>query len=170
MSRGVPAGDRAAVLPLRGLPHRVEVRVAPLGRSRVVRSDSTIWVLMAPAERRRPEQLLGAWLRAEARRVIVARVAQLAERHRFRYGRIFVRAQKSRWGSCSSRGNLSFNFRLILAPPEILDYVILHELAHLRVPDHSPRFWRLVETLCPDYRSRRRWLRLRERRLMDLAL
>jgi len=166
----VRAGDHAFVLPLRGLPHRVEVRVAPLGRSRVVRADGTIWVLMAPGERRGPDELLGAWLRAEARRVIVARVAELAERHRFRYGRIFVRAQRTRWGSCSSRGNLSFNFRLILVPPEILDYVILHELAHLRVPNHSARFWRLVETLCPDYRSRLRWLRLRERRLMQLAL
>lgn len=165
-----PEAPRADVIPFRGRPHRVEVRLAPLRRSRVVHADGTIWVLLAPAERRRPRDLLEAWLRQQARRVIVARVAQLARLHDFRYRRVFVRAQRTRWGSCSNRGNLSFNFRLIMVPPEVLDYVICHELAHLRVPDHSARFWREVERLCPDYRARRRWLRMRERCLMSIAL
>ena len=136
----------------------------------MVHANGTIWVLLAAAERRRPRELLRAWFRLQARKAIVARVAELAKLHNFRYRRVFVRAQRTRWGSCSSRGNLSFNFRLVMVPPEVLDYVILHELAHLRVPDHSPRFWKEVESLCPDYRSRRQWLRMRERYLMRIAL
>lgn len=160
----------SGAIPFQGRPHRIEVRRAPVRHSCVVHANGTIWVLLAPAERRRPGDLLEGWLRARARRIIRARVGELAALHGFRYGRVFVRAQRTRWGSCSSRGNLSFNFRLVLVPPEVLDYVILHELAHLRIPDHSPRFWRLVEALCPDYRARRRWLRMRERYLMRLGL
>lgn len=72
---------------------------------------------------------------------------------------IAVRDQKTRWGSCSSRGTLSFNWRLMLAPPGILDYVVVHELCHLRHMDHSKAFWECVETILPDYRERRRWLK-----------
>lgn len=75
------------------------------------------------------------------------------------YGRITVRDQKTRWGSCSAKGNLNFNWRLILAPEEVLDYVVIHELAHRREMNHSDRFWRIVESVMPDYRERRQWLR-----------
>ena len=76
-----------------------------------------------------------------------------------RYERLSIRGQKTRWGSCSSRGTLSFNWKLMLAPPEILDYVIVHELCHLTHMNHSPAFWALVASVLPDYRERRRWLR-----------
>ena len=72
--------------------------------------------------------------------------------------RIEIRAQRARWGSCSTTGTLSFNWRLVLAPLEVLDYVVVHELCHLRVPNHSPRFWRLVESRRPDWRRQREWL------------
>ena len=75
------------------------------------------------------------------------------------YGRITVRDQKTRWGSCSAKGNLNFNWRLILAPEDVLDYVVIHELAHRREMNHSDRFWRIVESVMPDYRERRQWLR-----------
>jgi predicted metal-dependent hydrolase len=75
-----------------------------------------------------------------------------------RYCRIQVRDTRSRWGSCSSTGTLSFSWRLVLAPAEVLDYVVVHELCHLRVADHSPRFWRLVERRRPGYRDQREWL------------
>ena len=75
------------------------------------------------------------------------------------YGRISVRQQKPRWGSCSVRGNLNFNWKLALMPEEILDYVVVHELAHRVEMNHSPRFWAVVETVLPDWRERRRWLK-----------
>lgn len=75
------------------------------------------------------------------------------------YGRVTVREQKTRWGSCSSKGNLNFNWKLIQAPPEALDYVVIHELCHLREFNHSPRFWQLVQAQMPEYESWKKWLK-----------
>ncbi len=75
------------------------------------------------------------------------------------YHRISIRDQKTRWGSCSAKGTLSFNWRLMLAPPAVLDYVVVHELCHLTHMNHSKAFWALVESVCPDYRTHRRWLK-----------
>ena len=75
------------------------------------------------------------------------------------YNRISVRDQKTRWGSCSARGTLSFNWRLMLAPPTVADYVIVHELCHLTYMNHSADFWQKVESVYPDYRTARRWLK-----------
>lgn len=75
------------------------------------------------------------------------------------YGRITIRMQKTRWGSCSSKGNLNFNALLMLMPDEIIDYVVVHELCHLLEMNHSKRFWNLVESILPDYRERRKWLK-----------
>ena len=74
------------------------------------------------------------------------------------YTRITIRGQHTRWGSCSSRGTLSFNWRLMLAPPRVLDYVVVHELCHLYEFNHSPGFWRMVESVLPDYGQWKRWL------------
>ncbi len=82
------------------------------------------------------------------------------------YGRITIRNQRSRWGSCSSRGNLNFNCLLMLAPPEIIDYVIVHELCHRREMNHSPLFWQEVERVLPDYKRRRKWLKDNGERIM----
>ena len=75
------------------------------------------------------------------------------------FERITIRDQRTRWGSCSARGTLSFNWRLMLAPPAVLDYVVVHELCHLTHMDHSKDFWALVESVCPDYRTHRKWLK-----------
>ena len=75
------------------------------------------------------------------------------------YGRISIREQKTRWGSCSSAGNLNFNWRLIFAPESVLDYVVVHELAHRKEMNHSRTFYDIVESILPDYRISRRWLR-----------
>lgn len=82
------------------------------------------------------------------------------------YERITIRDQKTRWGSCSAKGTLSFNWRLMLAPPAVLDYVVVHELCHLTHMDHSPAFWALVEQVCPDYRAHRKWLKEHGRELV----
>ena len=75
------------------------------------------------------------------------------------YERLTIRNQRTRWGSCSSTGAMSFNWRLLLAPESVLDYVVWHEACHLRVMDHSPNFWALVRQFCPGYENDRRWLR-----------
>ena len=74
-------------------------------------------------------------------------------------GRVTIREQKSRWGSCSGKGNLNFNWKLIMAPPQVLDYVVIHELCHLYEFNHSPRFWALVERQMPDYEVWKKWLK-----------
>ena len=79
--------------------------------------------------------------------------------HQLPVRRITVRNQRSRWGSCSRRGTISLNWRLIQAPPFVRDYLILHELSHVREMNHSPRFWREVERVCPDYETAERWLK-----------
>jgi predicted metal-dependent hydrolase len=81
------------------------------------------------------------------------------------YGRVSVRDQATRWGSCSTSTNLAFNWRLVLAPPEVLDYVVVHELAHLVEMNHGPAFWALVGRHCPDWRHSKRWLLANHERL-----
>ncbi len=75
------------------------------------------------------------------------------------YSKITIRDQKTRWGSCSSNGTLSFNFRLMLAPPRVLDYVVVHELCHLTHMNHSREFWNMVESILPDYKEQKKWLK-----------
>ncbi|MCM1045275.1 MAG: M48 family metallopeptidase [Candidatus Gastranaerophilales bacterium] len=95
----------------------------------------------------------------QSRRLVEQRVAYYAGLMGISYGRISMRNQRTRWGSCSSDGNLNFNCRLLFLPAELVDYVVVHELAHRRHMDHSPEFWQEVERYLPDYRERRARLR-----------
>jgi hypothetical protein len=97
--------------------------------------------------------------RFAARELTSALAEEEAERLGVTFRRIRIGGQRTLWGSCSPRGTLSFNWRLVLAPLEVLDYVVVHELCHLRVPDHSRRFWALVEGRRPGWREQRAWLR-----------
>ena len=99
--------------------------------------------------------------------VIPRRVAYYAEKLGVSYGKITLRQQKTRWGSCAANGNLNFNWLLILAPPEVLDYVVVHELCHRREMNHSQAFWKEVEKILPDYRERQKWLKDNGWRLME---
>ena len=94
-----------------------------------------------------------------ARKIFESRVAYFHQFTGGNYTSITIRDQKTRWGSCSGRGTLSFNWRLILAPPEILDYVVVHELCHLTHMDHSKDFWNMVGSIIPDYKIRKKWLK-----------
>jgi predicted metal-dependent hydrolase len=98
-------------------------------------------------------------LRQLATRELPPRLLELATRHGLTVRRITVRSQKSRWGSCSRRGTISLNWRLIQTPAFVSDYICLHELMHLRQMNHSPRFWREMERVCPDYPMAERWLK-----------
>lgn len=97
--------------------------------------------------------------RQAAKEYIPKRADYFAQRIGVSYERIRIAEQKTRWGSCSSRGTLSFNWKLMLAPPKVLDYVVVHELCHLIEMNHSPRFWNLVEEIIPDYKEYRKWLK-----------
>jgi predicted metal-dependent hydrolase len=125
------------------------------GRSRVHRKGDALHVPAGPAG--------GAALERWYRRAARTEIAPRAERAAAAVGRpvsdVTIRGQRTRWGSCSATGALSFNWRLLLAPEDVLDYVVWHEACHLAVLDHSPRFWALVERHLPGYREPRAWLR-----------
>ena len=104
-------------------------------------------------------------LRRIASRELVPRLQALASEHALTVDRVTIRNQRSRWGSCSRRGVIALNFRLVQMPPAVCDYVLLHELMHLRQQNHSRRYWRLVEAVYPDYREAERWLRVEGRAL-----
>ena len=105
------------------------------------------------------ERAVERWYRRHAREIVSEAVAQEGARLGLAPARIAIRDQRTRWASCSSRGTLSFSWRLVLAPPEVLRYVVVHELCHLREANHGPAFWALVERALPDWRLRRDWLR-----------
>ncbi len=107
-----------------------------------------------------------AALKAQARAVFSQRAAHFAPLAGVRYGKITVRAQRTRWGSCSARGDLSFNCLLLLAPPEVLDSVVVHELCHILEHNHSPRFYAQVLRVFPDYRQWNAWLKAHGPELM----
>jgi hypothetical protein len=98
-------------------------------------------------------------LRDRAARELPGQLLALAERHGLTVARVSVRNQRSRWGSCSARGHIALNYRLLLMPDHVREYILLHELMHLRQANHSRRFWREVEAVCPGFREAERWLR-----------
>jgi predicted metal-dependent hydrolase len=104
-------------------------------------------------------------LKELARAVLVPRLAELAAEQCLQVGTVSIRSQRSRWGSCARNGNIALNFRLVQMPAPVRDYVLLHELMHIRQQNHSRRFWRLVEAVCPGFRDRERWLRTTGRTL-----
>jgi predicted metal-dependent hydrolase len=110
-------------------------------------------------------QAIEADLRELATAEIVPRLGELATQHGLKPRGVTIRNQRSRWGSCAKNGNIALNFRLVQMPPAIRDYVLLHELMHLRQQNHSRRFWRLVEAVFPDCREAERWLRTQGRAL-----
>jgi hypothetical protein len=132
----------------------LQVRAEP-GRTRVHRRGDE---LLAPAG---PGCVpaLERWYRRAARIEVAPRLEHACARVGASYTTLTIRGQRTRWASCSRSGAMSFNWRLLLAPEAVLDYVVWHEVCHLRIMDHSPRFWALVERWCPDWREHARWLR-----------
>jgi predicted metal-dependent hydrolase len=176
------APEREAAVAIRDLRPWIDRRVAELDLARVAvaaRGDSVPYLdgvlrLVAQPGRtrahRRGDELLvpvGAeqrpaierFYRRAARAEVVTRLDHACARAGTSYSSLTIRGQRTRWASCSPSGAISFNWRLLLAPERVLDYVVWHEVCHLEVLDHSPRFWALVESRCPDYREQVRWLR-----------
>lgn len=107
----------------------------------------------------RLDVVLERWYRLQAGYLIKGKVDELASRLGLSYSRLFIRGQKTRWGTCSKKGNLSFNWKLIIAPEPVVDYVIVHELTHLKEMNHGKKFWALVAEHCPRWREHKKWLR-----------
>ena len=97
--------------------------------------------------------------REDARKILNQRLVELATEHDFEYGKVSIRKQKTRWGSCSSQNNISLNQNLLHLTDELIDYVLLHELTHTRVKDHSPSFWDELEKVCPSAKEKRKLLK-----------
>jgi predicted metal-dependent hydrolase len=104
------------------------------------------------------ERILEGWYRMQAAMILERRVREHASAFGVQYGRVSIRGQRTRWGSCSHRGTLSFNWRLIMAPEPVVDYVVIHEVAHLKEMNHTRRFWQLVGERCPSWRQHKKWL------------
>jgi hypothetical protein len=174
--------EREAAAAIRELRPWIERRVAELGRAREViasRGSSVPYLgnalrLVAQPARtrahRRGDELLvpmgddqlpaiERFYRRAARSEVATRLDRACEQSGTSYSRLTIRGQRTRWASCSPTGAMSFNWRLLLAPEPVLDYVVWHEVCHLEVLDHSRRFWTLVESRCPGYREQVRWLR-----------
>ncbi len=105
------------------------------------------------------ERVFTRWYKERALEIIAERVKQYSQQYNFTPKQVKITSAKTRWGSCSSNGALNFTWRLVMAPLDVIDYVVAHELAHLRVKDHSTKFWNEVESIYPEYRKQRKWLR-----------
>ena len=151
-----PGGKVMVTHPMRANPKNVE---------KFMRAHAG-WLLrtLTRLERQPARKLLPSGKReyaarkAEARKLVRERLAHLNRFYGFKFGRISIRNQRSRWGSCSKEGNLSFNFKIVHLSPEVADYIIVHELCHIKEMNHSRRFWALVAQTIPSYRSLRREL------------
>ncbi len=105
------------------------------------------------------EPLFTGWYRRQARKHIQARVAHYAGLHGFKPGKVRISSARTRWGSCSTKGTLSFTWRLVMAPEAVVDYVVVHELCHLKHLNHSKAFWAQVARILPDFKAQRAWLK-----------
>lgn len=155
-----PALPRDVIL-LRGVPTQITTIVDPGRKSRAALENTggRLKVHLPSGTEKLRGQVVEKGLRSMARAEIEREVAEQAQRMHLFPASVTIRDQRTRWGSCSTSGTLSFNWRLVMAPPEILSYVVIHELSHMREPNHSPAFWKVVAQYYPNYREARAWLK-----------
>jgi predicted metal-dependent hydrolase len=157
LPQAAPFADGVEV-PLRGIPHRIVHRRGARGSVWIEAGDNGEQLLCVAGDTPHLNRRVGDFLKRQAARDLDAAARRYAAALGVKIRRISVRDQSSRWGSCSNTGVLSFSWRLILAPPFVLDYLAAHEVAHLVELNHSPRFWRLVTRIYPDYERAKVWL------------
>jgi predicted metal-dependent hydrolase len=152
---------QGTIIPLRGVPHRIEHRPGARGTVWAECGDDGAQLLCVAGGEAHLARRVRDYLKREAKRELDAASKAAARALGVTLARVSVRDQTSRWGSCSTSGVLSYSWRLILAPPLVLEYLAAHEAAHLVEMNHSARFWRLVERICPDFRRAKAWLNAR---------
>jgi predicted metal-dependent hydrolase len=145
-----------SIIPLRGIPHEVRSTSARRG---IITVDSAERLILVPGDLRHLGRRLQDWLKAQAKADLTTASLRYAKSMAVDFRRISIRDQKSRWGSCSASGDLSYNWRLVLAPSHILDYVAAHEVAHRQHMNHGPKFWRLVLKHCPHASTAKHWFK-----------
>jgi predicted metal-dependent hydrolase len=146
-------------LPFLGASLCLRITAGPPAKLTVARQGDLLVVHLPDGDDHLLPAALEAWYRDQARAVLHQRASHWSARLGLAFGRLSIRDQRTRWGSCSSEGNLNFSWRLVMAPMDVLDYVVIHELTHLRIPNHSPRFWQEVARHCPAYREHIGWLK-----------
>jgi predicted metal-dependent hydrolase len=156
----VPLRQDGLTILYRGERTPVSVEAKPRRRNtnKVVFDQGELLIVRGAGSTTAPVRSLEAWLRKQARQAIDAHLAVVLPKLSADAGRLYVMDQRTKWGNCSALGNLSFSWRLIMAPPFVLEYLVTHEAAHLVVPDHSKRFWLTVQSLCPKTERARQWL------------
>ncbi|MEO0180168.1 MAG: SprT family zinc-dependent metalloprotease [candidate division WOR-3 bacterium] len=164
LNKVVPPKKRFAdneTFPYLGKGLRLSIKRKPKARHIKVFKTPRMIVVEGPPDMRSDQirSVLIKWYREEARVFLFGKVQAWARRMRVKPKRVFIKDQKSGWGSCSGRGNINLNFRVIMAPEPMVDYVVVHELAHLRHRNHSKDFWNFVADFIPDHKERRRWFR-----------
>jgi len=149
------------IFPLRGVPYRLKLLSVPdQNFIEVEPAEGFLEVSHPPSARcAHIRATIEGFYRENAKIYLPRRVYELAEMHGFEYEKVRIKNQKTRWGSCSAKRNINLNLRLMMAPDEAIDYVIIHELCHLRELNHNPAFWALVESCCPKYRHWEAWFK-----------
>lgn len=146
----------------------LEVGTAATGGAE--RRQQTLWVGLSDRSRLAPEEqarrLVHRWYREQALALLSTKTHRLAERIDRRCSGVKVRLTRSKWGHCTVRGEIQYNWHIVLAPESVVDYLVAHEVSHLRHHNHSRAFWQQVEQLCPDYRRQREWLKAKGRLLV----
>lgn len=150
--------QHGAALLFMGKPYTISIHPAAR-HSRVELSEDVITVTTAGNTAAAVPGLLKAWYVNQAAALLPGRTAEWSGKLGVQPNRIVIKEQQTRWGSCSSLGNINYNWRIIMAPASVIDYLVVHELCHLRVPNHSADFWRLVGACLPDFKERRNWLK-----------
>jgi predicted metal-dependent hydrolase len=138
------------------LGREIPLRIVPNGKPALVMVR--VFKLTKSAQPQ-AESHFTAWYKKQARMVLTERVALFARNHDFEPEKLRISSARTRWGSCSAKGTLSFTWRLVMAPLDVIDYVVVHELCHLKEMNHSKAFWAQVRGILPDYRERRKWLK-----------
>lgn len=153
--------DPARIVLVHGETFTVDIRPSESGRNRVSLSAARKRVLVqcGPPERETASSALSGWLKRKARKELLPLVRQWSEKTGIPFKKLYIRDQTSRWGSSSGRGNISLNFRLVMAPPAVQRYLVIHELCHQRNFNHSRDYWTDVARYCPDYLKAEGWLK-----------
>ena len=125
----------------------------------IVKLEQDRLVISLSSKKSNINSVLEQWYRMQAIKLLRDKLDQFCQRWNLKYNRLTIRGQRTLWGSCSRKNNLNFNWKLIMAPEPVIDYVIIHEIAHIREMNHTGKFWKLVGELCPDWREHRRWLK-----------